>query len=100
MDSQSWEFESTLWEFATTKASWYFVTLPVDVGQQIGFFAEMKAAWGSIPVHVKVGSSTWQTSLFPDKKTDSYVLPIKASVRQKEHIHKGDAVAVSVALRS
>jgi hypothetical protein len=41
-----------------------------------------------------VGGTTWQTSIFPDRKTGTYVLPMKKAVRTAEHLLTGaDVVA-------
>ena len=45
-----------------------------------------------------IGSTTWQTSVFPDSKTGCYVLPVKKSVRQAEDIDDDDPVDVALEL--
>ena len=35
------------------------------------------------PVSVSAGSVAWQTSVFPDKQSASYLLPVKADVRRR-----------------
>lgn len=49
--------------------------------------------WGSIPVDVTVGKTTWRTSLFPMKK-DNYFVPIKKQVREKESLKVGSKITV------
>lgn len=79
------------------EAGWHFVTVPVDAGQEIDFyFSHVKKGWGSLRVTVGIGKTTWQTSIFPDKKSGSYVLPIKAAVREKENIKKGDEITFTL----
>jgi hypothetical protein len=48
--------------------------------------------WGSVPVVATIGGTTWKTSIFPDKKAGSFVLPLKAEVRKAEGIEEGQAV--------
>lgn len=52
--------------------------------------------WGSIPVTVTLGKSTWKTSIFPDKKAGTYLLPLKAAVRKKEGVGAGDKVRFEI----
>lgn len=33
-----------------------------------------------------------KTSIFPDSKTNTYLLPLKVQVRKKENIHAGDTI--------
>lgn len=81
-------------------AGWHFVSLPEDLTEEINFlFADLKRGWGSIPVLVTVGSSEWKTSIFPDKKSGSYLLPLKANVRKKENIQAKDVISVSLLIR-
>ena len=46
----------------------------------------IKRGWGSVRVKVTLGKTKWDTSIFPDKKSGTYLLPIKAEVRIKEHV--------------
>ncbi len=43
-----------------------------------------------------LGETRWKTSIFPDKKRGSYVLPLKASIRKKEHVFAEDTVALEL----
>jgi len=40
-------------------------------------------------VRVAVGSTAWRTSIFPDRKTGTYLLPMKKAVRTDEHLVTG-----------
>jgi hypothetical protein len=78
-----YEVKERVWLFGG-KASWYFVTLSKEVATDIDyFFTQNKRGFGSLPVLVTVGGTTWKTSIFPDKKSCSYLLPLKADVRKK-----------------
>jgi len=79
---------------------WHFVTLPKKTAKNIDFyFSLVKRGWGSLPVIVTVGKTSWKTSIFPDKKAKSYLLPLKAEVRKKEAIKAGDGIAFSLKIR-
>jgi len=78
-------------------AAWYFVTLPKKEADKIRDIYGMHAkGWGSLPITVTVGSTSWDTSIFPDKKTGSYLLPIKAQVRKAENISENDIITLSI----
>lgn len=50
-------------------AGWHFVTLPKKTAEEIDFFfSHAKKGWGSLPVNVTIGKTSWKTSIFPDKK--------------------------------
>lgn len=67
-------------------AGWHFASVPKKQSEEIKKNETVKRGWGSIPVQVTVGKTSWKTSIFPDKRSGSYLLPIKAEVRRKEHI--------------
>jgi len=88
-----------LWLYAGP-GGWHFLTLPKPLAKQIKFAAEMKNAWGSVRVRAKIGRTAWATSLFPDSKAGSYLLPVKADVRRKEDLAAGGTVALTLELAS
>jgi len=90
-------FKSTIWLYQGD-AAWHFVTLPDDAAAKVRLVSPVKRGWGSVKVKVTVGGSAWQTSIFPDKKTGSYVLPLKAAVRKKENLLAGQEIDVSLEL--
>ncbi len=74
-------------------AAWYFAYLDrkqADIVRKK--HAAKKAGFGSIRVTVTLGKSKWKTSIFPDKQSGAYVLPLKKEVRRAEGIDAGDTV--------
>ena len=91
-------FKSEVWLWSG-KASWHFVTVPLKTSQQIkDFHKGPRRGFGSVPVNVTIGKTTWKTSIFPEKK-GTYVLPLKAPVRKTEKITAGDSVEVNITLQ-
>jgi hypothetical protein len=70
----SYSFKAELWLYPG-EAGWHFLTLPA-----------------------KVAGHSWQTSLFRDNKSSSYLLPVKKGVRDKAKIDDGDEVTVHLSL--
>ena len=86
------EFSGEIW-FWKGPAPWFFVTVPAEQSRDLKAISEFVTyGWGVIPVHVRIGKTEWQTSLFP--KNDLYLVPIKASVRKAEQLEEGDNVTV------
>lgn len=87
----TFEFSGELWEWdARDDSSWVFVTLPVDVAEDIRDMALPRRGFGSVRVRVRCGASEWRTSVFPDSRSGSYVLPLKKAIRTKEKLAVGD----------
>jgi len=91
------EFNGKIW-FWRGPAPWFFVTVPEEQSHDIKEISEFVTyGWGVIPVHVRIGKTEWQTSLFP--KDGRYIVPIKASVRKAENLEEGDNVTVRLEVR-
>jgi Domain of unknown function (DUF1905) len=79
------------------QSAWHFVSVPEDLSAEIkSLFGDLKRSWGSLPVVARIGETSWKTSIFPDNKTGTYLLPLKAEVRKKERISAGDTVTVTL----
>lgn len=88
-----------VWLYPGEVASWHFLTLPKDVSEIIRErFGKTTRGWGSLPVSATIGKTNFKTSIFPDKRSGGYLLPIKASVRASEGIHAGKRATVTVAI--
>jgi hypothetical protein len=82
------------------KGGWHFVTLPAEIADELrARTAGSRRGFGSVPVDVTLGTSSWSTSVFPDRKSDSYLLPLKAVARRREQVGAGDTVTITLALR-
>lgn len=78
---------------------WHFATVPKAQSALIRQRVGVKRGWGTVPVKVKIGETEWDTSLFPEGKTGSYLFAIKASVRKAEGIEDGCVVTAAVSIR-
>jgi hypothetical protein len=94
MGSATFSFTATLWEHEGS-AAWFFLSVPTETADEIEErFADRAAGFGSIRVEVTIGATTWRTSLFPDSKRATYVLPVKKAVRTAEALVPGADAAV------
>jgi len=93
--SKEYTFRAPLWGAGAT-ASWVFVTVPPAIADEIEAQQKRKVAFGSVKIEAVVGGTRWRTSLFPDARLGSYVLPIKRSVREAENLDIGDEADISV----
>ncbi|ASY59459.1 DUF1905 domain-containing protein [Sinorhizobium sp. CCBAU 05631] len=92
------EFDGELWLYPG-KGGWHFVTLPAEIARQIKFLAEPgKRGWGSEAVIARTGKTDWTTSIFPDKASGSFLLPVKAEVRQREKLAAGQTMRIKLSL--
>lgn len=76
---------------------WHFANVPARPSARIRtLFGKTARGWGSIRVRLRVGATSWDTSLFPDRKSKTYLFAIKAAVRKAEDIAAGDRITVAI----
>lgn len=99
-DYRRYVLKAKVWLYPGDTACWHFLTLPKKESEEMQKrFGTAKRGWGSLPVTVTIGKTSWNTSVFPDKKSGAYILPLKAKVRKDERIGVGDIVNFTVVVR-
>jgi hypothetical protein len=94
----TYEIQANVWLYPGM-AGWHFVSIDKKTAEEIkDNHGYLRKGFGSIPVEVTIGETTWKTSLFPDKSGE-YLLPLKADVRKKEGIKMGDTLTVSLRIK-
>jgi hypothetical protein len=85
-------FSGEVWSWRGP-APYHFVTVPEPESAEIRAVSSLVSyGWGVIPVELRIGATTWTTSLFP--KDGGYVVPLKDVVRAAEGIAVGDTVTI------
>lgn len=90
-----YKIKSSVWLYPGM-VGWHFVGLPKKESEDIRKGCEVKAGFGSVPVIVTIGKTKWKTSIFPDKRSGTYLLPLKVEVRKKENIFSGDNISLII----
>lgn len=99
MEHQIYTSTSKVWLYPGM-AGWYFVSVSKKDSARIRrLFEGVARGFGSLPVTVTIGKTIWNTSIFPDSKTKTYLLALKAEVRKKETIAGGDTIRFSFHVR-
>ena len=95
----SYEFAAEVWRY-NGKDPWIFITVPREYAQDIKLLTSglTNKGFGTIKVDAMICETIWQTSIFPDKKSGSYMMPLKKEIRQKLDIQPGDNVQVQITL--
>ncbi len=94
-----YQFKSKVWLYPGMDA-WHFLTLPQKESAEIKKnFSQVKRGFGSLKVEAKIGKTAWLTSIFPDSRAGAYLLPLKASVRKKEHLLADDTVRFTIKIK-
>ena len=74
------------------RGAWRFARVPEDISAKIKEMQKgrLKRGWGAIYAHAKVGKSAWTTSIFPDRHSATYILPLKKQIRYQENLYDGE----------
>lgn len=100
MGELTYSFTAEVWE-QEGPGRWHFVSLPEDAADEIEALAApptTSKGFGSVRVDAVIGSSRWSTSIFPDTRRKTYVLPVKKAVRQAESLSDGTTAHVELTI--
>ncbi|MEK7133470.1 MAG: DUF1905 domain-containing protein [Patescibacteria group bacterium] len=87
--------EVVLWPGA--QGAWHFAYVDKKQSEGIrGRFGKSRRGFGAVRVRVTLGKTKWETSIFPDSRSGTYILPLKASVRRAEGIAQGDIITFTL----
>ena len=83
------------WRAGESPGGWFFLTVEGQPAAEVRFAAVGRTGgFGSVRVTARIGDTRWQTSLFPDRRSGGYLLPLKAEVRRREGLDAGREVRV------
>lgn len=81
-----YEFIAKTWKFEG-KGAWVFISLPESISNEIKYhFKALEEGWGRLSVQAKVGKTSWNTAIWFDSKSKTYLLPLKSKIRAIENI--------------
>ena len=91
------EFSGEIW-FWRGPSPFHFITVPEEQSDHLRVVADaVTYGWGMIPVHARVGTTRWDTSLYP--KDGGYIVPVKDAVRRAEGLEVGNVVALRLTVK-
>lgn len=83
--------------------AWRFARLPKKISAEIKELqikevkkGKKRRGWGAVYARAKIGRSQWQTSVFPDRHSATYLLPLKKEIRYEENLYDGIDISVSI----
>lgn len=76
--------------------SWHFAYIDTKTSEIIKAKQTQRRGFGSVKVEATIGKTSWQTSIFPDKRSGCFLLPVKAKVRYEEGLEDSDSFTVKL----
>ena len=56
----------------------------------------LRRGWGAVYAKAKIKKSEWTTSVFPDRHSATYILPLKKEIRYQENLYDGIDINVYI----
>lgn len=78
--------------------AWRFARVPEKISAKIKEMQKgrLRRGWGAVYARTKVGRTQWLTSIFPDRHSNTYILPLKKQIRYQENLYDGIDIKVSI----
>lgn len=94
----TYTFSAEIWQYGAP-GGWYFVSLPENLATEIRTHLKwQEEGWGRLKATAKIGASTWDTAIWFDTKKNTYILPLKAQIRQQEKLETGQKITAFIFL--
>lgn len=91
-----YNFSVKLWQ-DSSPGNWCFVSLPNNISEEIRENLQwQEEGWGRMKASAAIGKIEWDTAIWFDKKSNTYLLPVKADIRRKGCLQIGETISVSI----
>ncbi|WP_298534909.1 DUF1905 domain-containing protein [uncultured Algibacter sp.] len=92
----NYKFSAKLWKDASS-GGWFFVSLPKDISKEIREHLKwQEEGWGRMKAVAIINNLEWNTAIWFDTKSNTYLLPVKAEIRKKAYLQLDDIIHVNV----
>ncbi|MRI01593.1 DUF1905 domain-containing protein [Kriegella sp. EG-1] len=91
-----YRFTSKMWQH-DSPGGWYFVSLPIIISKEIREnLGWQEEGWGRMKSFAAIEEVQWDTAIWFDSKSDTYVLPIKSEIRKKAGIELNTEIEIRI----
>lgn len=91
-----YKFKAKVWQHNST-GGWYFVSLPKEMAKEIRSQLKwQEEGWGRLKAKAELKTIQWETAIWFDTKSDTYILPLKADIRKKVKVNLNDILEITV----
>ncbi len=93
-----YKFSARLWQH-NSPGGWFFVSLPKNISKEIRENLQwQEEGWGRMKARAVIGKLEWNTAIWYDRKKNTYLLPIKADIRNKACLTLDKSITVSISI--
>lgn len=93
-----YHFTAQIWK-DNIPGGWVFVSLPKAISKEIR--ANLKwqeEGWGRLKASARIGKVEWETAIWYDTKVNTYLLPLKAKIRNKARLTLDKTVTIDLSI--
>ena len=89
-------FSSKMWQHSSP-GGWFFIAFPKDISVEIRENLQwQEEGWGRMKATAAIGDWKWDTSIWFDKKMNTYLLPIKSEIRKKAKLQLDEIININI----
>ncbi len=79
-------------------SSWRFARVPENISAKIKDMQKgrLRRGWGAVYAKAKIKKTEWATSIFPDRRSATYILPLKKEIRYEENLYDGIETNITI----
>ncbi len=79
-------------------SSWRFARVPENISAKIKDMQKgrLRRGWGAVYAKAKIKKTEWTTSIFPDRRSATYILPLKKEIRYEENLYDGIETNITI----
>ncbi|MGC6511179.1 MAG: DUF1905 domain-containing protein [Parvibaculales bacterium] len=96
-DYLAYAFDGEVAVMKGKKADYFYVALPREISDHIRHFtAHIQRGFKSLKVQAHIGSSHWDSSIFPSTRENTFILLLSKKIRTAEGLAKGDITHIEL----
>lgn len=93
-----YNFKSVLWR-RNGAGGWYFLSVPAEISKEIReHLGWQEKGWGRMKALASLAMVEWETAIWYDSKQQTYLLPVKASIRNQLKLMAGNLLELQILL--
>ena len=95
MQNKIYTINEKLWRWPGA-GGWHFVTIDKRI------YTEIRASFGKgmAPITVTLKGHTFDATLFPETKTETYLLAIRKNIRRELDLFDGDSLSLTFSIKN
>ena len=93
-----YDFSAKMWQH-DSPGGWFFVSIPIEMSKEIRTnLSFQEEGWGRMKTRAKIGDIEWESAIWYDSKSKTYLLPIKSKIRKLVKLNTTENINLTIYL--